>query len=302
MPLPAELTKWVEEMRKAGLSDATLQSLEKDCERKDTADQFKRTVLAVADYSRQTQELQDQKTQLENYLGELKQWKDTQEIDLRKNSREALEYKRLHAEATDKLKVATQELGRLHDEGYTQLDLTKVTPTMPTPTPSPLPTNGESYLTKDELNKMRQEQEQQFLTLQSISAKITKEHFKLFGELPDLDRIMEIAVQRKQPIAATWESEYKVQAKRDEIKEKEIQDRINTEVAKQVATRVSEQALMGNVLRSDTDGSPIFKTLGEKNADGTPKSVPFKTADSEGLAKAMEAYRAGKFKPTTINP
>lgn len=301
MPLPAELTKWVEEMRKAGLSDATLQALEKDCERKETADSFKRTVLAVADYSRQTQEIQTQKEQLEQYLGELKTWKDTQEIDLRKNSREALEYKQAHAEATERLKMANAELARLKDQGYTEFDTTRTTPMTPT-TPTPTPSNGDAYLTKDELNRMRQEQEQQFLTLQSISAKINKEHMKLFGELPDLDRVYEIAVQRKQPIAKVWEDEYRVQSKRDELREAEIQKRIDAEVSKQVAAKVSEQALLGNVLRSESDGSPIFKTLGEKNPDGSPKAMPFKSADSEGIAKAMEAYRSGKFKPTVPVP
>ncbi len=85
MAVPQELSNWIEEMRKVGLSTETLTRLEQDLDKKEIADGVKRTVLAVADYSRQTQELARQRTEVEDYLGQLKQWKADREIDLRKN-------------------------------------------------------------------------------------------------------------------------------------------------------------------------------------------------------------------------
>lgn len=318
MAVPQELAQWVEEMKKAGLSQDTLQNLEKDFDRKEVADSFKRTVLAVADYSRQTQELAKQREDNEAYLLQLRQWKSEKEIDLRRNTEEAMQYKTAYAQAQAQLeaiKAAQEELVR---QGV--LDASQ----LPAPTvgnkPN-LPANGNgsngngtgSYLTKEEVAKLLEDHEAQrgnyYLNVLGVNNKILKEHFELFGTPPDMEKIFAESIRLKKSPEEVWAKEYKVAEKKQAMQEADFQKRLKEEVDKGIAARLSEEAIKGNSFRQGDAASPFQTTLAKDkdrlekagqggNFTGTPLFRPsHPDVSSPAVDSAFQAWREGRFRP-----
>lgn len=321
MAVPQELSQWVEEMRKAGLSTETLQQLEKDFDRKEVADSFKRTVLAVADYSRQTQELAKQREDNENYLTQLRQWKNDKEIDLRRNTEEALQYKAAYAQTKAQLeavKAAQEELVRQGILDASQLP-TPVVGSDPNLASKP---NGNgngngSYLTKEDVSKLLEDHEQQrgnyYLNVLGRQSDIVKEHFELFGSVPDMKRIFAESMRLNKPPEEIWAKEYKVAEKKQALQEADFQKRLKEETEKAVAAIRSEEAIKGNSFRPGDPASAFQTTLAKDkerlekagqggNFTGTPifrSSHP--EVRSSGTEAAINAFREGRFRPNN-NP
>ena len=309
MAVPQELSNWIEEMRKAGLSPETLQALDKDLDRKEVADSFKRTVLAVSDYSRQTQDLARQRTEVEDYLGQLKQWKADREIDLRKNTAETLQYKALATTAQEQLQAIQVAQDNLIRQGI--LDPSQVPVVAPTSQAQPAaqPSNGNGkYLTQEDLNKVLEEKDNYYLGALGLVNDINREHFNLFGQWPDTKKLIEASARSRKPLEEVWQNEYKVQEKRQELRQAEIQKQIDDGIAKGLSSRLSEEAIKGNTFRSGDPSSPLQSVLakdkerGEKNMagsnfTGTPVFRPsHPEVASPGTEGAIQAWREGRFR------
>ena len=309
MAVPQELSNWVEEMRKAGLSPETLQALDKDLDRKEVADSFKRTVLAVADYSRQTQDLARQRQEVEDYLGQLKQWKADREIDLRKNTSETAQYKQMATQATEQLQAIQAAQEQLIRSGVVDASqIPVVAPTSSLQPPASSANGNGNYLTKEELNKVLEEKDNYYLGALGLVNDINREHFNLFGQWPDTKKLIELSARTRKPLEEVWQNEYKVADKRKELQEQEVNKRIDEEVSKRVTTARSEEAIKGNTFRQGDPTSPIQSVLAkdkeraEKNAPsggftGNPVFRPsHPEVGSPATDAAIQAWREGRFR------
>jgi uncharacterized protein YdbL (DUF1318 family) len=310
MAVPQELANWVEEMKKAGLSPETLQALDKDLDRKEVADSFKRTVLAVADYSRQTQELARQRTEVEDYLGQLKQWKADREIDLRKNTAETNQYKQLATQAQAQLQAIQAAQEQLIRTGV--VDASQIPVVTPTVAAEPAQSNGNgsgNYLTKEELNKVLEEKDNYYLGALGLVNDINREHYNLFGQWPDTKRLIEQSARTRKPLEEVWQNEYKVAEKRKELQDQAVQKQIEEGIAKGLTAARSEEAIKGNTFRQGDPSSPIQSVLAkdkeraEKNAPsggftGNPVFRPsHPEVASPATDAAIQAWREGRFRP-----
>lgn len=306
--IPEKLQNWVNEMRSKGMSEAALTALETEWgAKKDVADEFARTVLAVPDYSRQTQdlkkrndELTQKETDLQNYLAELNQWKTDRELDLRKKSEEATAFKAQRDQIKTQLDQIAAEQKNLYEQGLTTMNPDSIinnnqqtTANMNTQTP-------QNYLTQEQLSEALNNQAQEAVRLQALQGSIIRDHFKLFGDIPDTETLINKAIKTHKPLKEVWESEYKVNEKRQSLEEEAINKRIEEEVAKRVSAAQSDAAIKGNSFRQG-DTSPVLNVLLRKQGESTPLANPSNSdARSSALGEALAAYREGKFRPNNV--
>lgn len=298
MALSAETTAWLADLKSQGsLSDEVLTQLRSAAEANSKTDEFlKGSVLRQSDYSRNSADLQKAKTDFEKtqkdladkevaltkFQTELGQWKqgaDTQIIAAQKD-RESAEVKATAALAR------LQRIGVQHgiDESEWKLGDTDFTPAKKDDT-----VDTSKFITSEKLNEIVSKGTRDAAVLDAIIYDLGEEHRELFGKrLPAPAALVQEALATGKTLTGLWEEKYGVQAKRSEIAEKAITDRISAGVEAEVTRRMSDASLPGAHLmgaRDDLQGAPVFKEGG----------LPAPTSEGGGVSAAIAAFRSGKF-------
>ncbi len=299
MAISKETQEWLNELQSQGnLSTEAFAQLKSSVEANSKADEFiKGSALRQSDYSRKQAELQTARQDFEKTQNDLKtreaavskfqtdlgEWKtgaDTKIVDALR-AREAAETKA--AAALAKLQRIGAQSGldesewKIGDEELKNVNK------------EPVGFDTSKFLTQDQLKEQIGRGTREAALLDAMVADLAEDHRELFGtRLPNKAQLVNEALASGKPLTQFWEEKYGVAAKKAELAEAQIQERIRQGVETEKAKWASDAALPGGV--NPFRNEPRSPVLREGGLAAPPE------AGGGGVSAAIAAFNSGKFK------
>jgi len=288
MPVDPQLQKWVDEKLLSGLSPEAAQQLKAHLGKEEIAQEWNRAVMAPSAVSQRMDQLAAEKAQYEsNYRTEVENLQRWREEQNRKITQEVAD-----RDAWWQAQLAAKSQA----EG---VDLTIQPPSPKTPTNGN--GSGPKYLTQEDVDARLRQKEQEFINFSVIQSRILAQHQQLFGSIPDMEKVTNLAISQGKSLDQAWNEVYNVPGKRQELQEADIARRIKEGVDKEIAQRMTSQAMGQEVLRPNAPRSPIHHMI--ENArkvqpEGTePLIAPAPALQkSQAVLDAEEAAFDGRYK------
>ena len=301
MALTAEVDTWLQDLEKTGeVSTEWLAETRKQLEKPKAQEFVKGSVLRQSDYSKKANDLKaaQEKAQAEydakmaEVDTKFKYYSDYG-ADADKKVKAA---QKAHDELQGKLDAISRKAKRWVEQGVIDEDEVKDVltgdPTTERRTEQQRPLADDDTIKR--LDSRLTEEFKATAKLPAIMQKISTEHFKLYGEWPDMEALLEKAEGSGKSLKQTWEAEYKVADKREELREAAVQDRINRETEKRLTARLSEMNLPTQPKDRDRT-SPVFKAKPSEpktvDAHTHTTQTPSAAQKQNSVANAVKAYR-----------
>lgn len=301
MTLAPEVQNWLNTTlataKAAGVPDDKLAVFSEVINQEKVADLTKQSVHAASDYSRKMDAIRNQEQILTNYESRLGAWKSEVEAKLTTAQQRA----QLADEYETKLNAARAEITRLHQDGSTTMD------------PATLTTkgngNGSSVSTtqgitpdtlRTEIEKVLAQSSEQYAYLPAICNDITREHQKLFGELPEMQPLIAKALKLGQPLTNVWEMEYKVSDRRQAIAKEAEDERVSKRVEEVLSKELSNLSMQGHTFRTGDPRSPVL-SLASKQAttdtkgNGQAPAAIYDAIVPDHVKEAVDHYNKGTY-------
>lgn len=308
MALSAETQKWLDDLKTTGgLTDEAFNAIKVSIEANPNADKFvKESALRQADYSRVMGEVQATRTALQQkeadvtrFQGELGTWKQGAETKFNNAVSEREAAQRKADAALARLRSLALANGLDEAEVLKDLDVT------PNPNPNPNPNGGQpnggidtsKFLTVEQLNEQVRRATQESALVDASIYDIAQQHKALFGaDLPSAANLVTEAIKAGKSLSAYWEEKFNVPAKRTEVAEQKVNDRVKSAVDEALAKERSEAALRGGPHQGAPNQplSPVFQ----------PNVVKPLAADHQGgggISAALAAHAAGRYKGGVVH-
>lgn len=295
----SDTLKWFTEKVKPHLADEQAAALEAAIAKDEVAKVLNEGLMARSDYSRSMDKLRTEKeqwqaqanTELQGHVSQLEHWRQTKENEVNAELQRQIAARDAYWKA------------QLEGQGAEITD----------PPPSSAKPNGHAngngngtpkYITAEELDR----REYEYSQIPAMQMQLAIKHHELFGNWPDLTSITDQAVKLNRQAAAlnqrgpsleqVWESMYKVPEKREELRQAEIQRKIDEGINAGVAKRMADQSLSQQTFtgRPGEPMSVIHQMMNAKRPDGTPVAIPQPTMQrSEAVQAAEEAWSSGRY-------
>jgi len=146
-------------------------------------------------------------------------------------------------------------------------------PAAPTPPEPKQPTFDEGkFMTRDQFRT----EADYYAKLPLLYSRLEREHTKLFGEsnYPDFDKLIDFSTKNKVNLETAWKTMYNIEAKREEVRNKQFEDRLKAEtekVAKDTEARVrSEMSADNPTVVHRRNNEPMSSVLRLNNMDRHP--------------------------------
>ncbi len=302
MAISKETQDWLNELNSQGqLSAEAFAQLKSSVESNSKADEFiKGSALRQSDYSRKQAELQTARQDFDRTQAELRtkeeavskfqtslgEWKADADgrIVAALKAKEQAETKAAAALAKlqrvgaqtgldeSEWKLSDEDTKLINKEGQNQ------------------PFDTSKFLTQDQLKEQIGKGTREAALLDAMVADLAEDHRELFGtRLPNKAQLVNEALAAGKPLTAYWEEKYGVAAKKAEIAESQIQERIRQGVETEKAKWASANALPGGAspFRNDEPRSPVLR-------EGGLAAPP--EAGGGGISAAIAAFQSGKYK------
>lgn len=301
MAISKETQEWLNELQSQGnLSAEAFSQLKSSIEANSKADDFiKGSALRQSDYSRKQADLQSARQDFERTQGELK----SKELALTKFQTELGEWKTgADSKIVDALKAretaetkAAQALAKLQRIGAqsgldeSEWKLTDEDTKLVNKNDNGAGIDTSRFLTQDQLQAQIGKGTREAAILDAMIADLAEDHRELFGtRLPNKAQLVNEALAAGKPLTAFWEEKYGVVAKKAELVEAKIQERIQAGINDEKVKWASANALPGG--NSPFRNEPRSPVLREGGLAAPPE------AGGGGVSAAIAAFNSGKFK------
>jgi hypothetical protein len=302
MPFAPEVESWISEL---GLTPEERKVFDPFLDKPERIEKVKGSVLRQSEFSKKMQALDKQKAELEAAVAEkerivaedaasLGTWKQTADKTLADNQKALEDAKTKAFRLEERMKSLATQYGV--DPKELGLD---GEPKPPETKPSLVPDASEfdkRYLARGDADKLLAEVKSSPFIAAELED-IVDEHRTLFGKGVNRRELVSNALKNKRTLREEWETSNEVAKRRDELKEKEIEERINAKVAEERTKILSEHKLP--VTRGAESGSPILGMRDDLKLAGTDRS---KVTGAGAVDAAVAAYNTGKYRnapPTT---
>lgn len=241
--------------------------------------------LRQSDYSRNMNELKKKETETTQLSTQLQQWKNNADQKIAELNSQLENRDMTVAQFQAKMKRIADQAENygidLKDLGVSPEEISK---TVATVVPQPDKFDARVGAIETSLR----EAARYYPLLPAELADLKDDHLALFGEplrtRPLMEKLLtEAEAGRAVNVRKLWEQEFKVEDKRKQVQESEIQKRIDSEVKKQVTQFQSENHLPGQ--RPASLRSPVLAAF-----DHSKKSDAMSAVD-----KAVNAFNEGKY-------
>jgi hypothetical protein len=282
MPINAELQKWLAEKALAALPPEQQQQFNSIIGNEAVAEQLNRAWMAPPDYNRKMDELKAKEAQL----------KADADAELQRTAGTLKEYYenwRTQEQARVNAEVAALQK-QVRDEG-----LEPVVQSKPAATNSN--GNGE-YLTKQEAAAILRDELSKAARFQAYQTTLVERHRQMFGDTPDMNQLMDVALKTGRPLEQVWYETHKVADKEKAIQEAAIQKRIDDGISERLAKMAADGA-MGQQNFGRQSSPSVIKQMMQKAQEAnanSPLAIPQPIPQgSEAVRLAEELLRSGKF-------
>lgn len=283
--MPFELEQWLNDLAKQGdLTPEELAGLKPVLSKPGATKFLEESTLRQADYSRRQNEVSEKERQTLALQNQLIDWKKTAEQKVQEATGTAKQKQAALDVIAAKVREKASEYG---------LDPAEILPAdasvTPTGTTTTTPQNPiTDYLRKEDWNKDLESIRKQFPMLPAALMDLQVQHQKLFGgPLENSSAIVAKAMQVGKPIQEVWEEEFKVEDRRKQIQEQQIQDRVNAAVAEKERQLRSELQLP--TPRPDQAHSPVLTKFQSGGSDQ-------KRPEMSAAEVAAAAFNEGKYR------
>jgi hypothetical protein len=289
MPINAELQKWLTEKVTTTLSPEEQQVFSSILGKEAVSEQLNRAWMAPPDYNRKMDEIKTKETQLnqelQTHIASLNQWRDGEQSKVNGQvSQLQAQYER------DVAALRAQ----IEAEGLQPSVAQPARPSGSAPS-----ANGQKYLSSEDVNKLVQAELAKAVFLPAVTAQIIEKHRQLFGAVPDMVKVTDVAYRTSKSLDETWREMYKIGDKEHEVAEAAYTKRVEDDVSSRLAKLQADGAMnQQNFSGRPEPPSPIRQMIAaqrEANAN-SPLAIPAPVLQqSEGVNAAVEALRSGKF-------
>lgn len=289
MPINAELQKWLTEKITTTLSPEEQQAFNTILGKEAVSEQLNRAWMAPPDYNRKMDELKNKETQLnaelQTHIANLNQWRDG-------------EQSKVNGQVSQLQAQYERDVAALRS----QIEAEGLQPSVAQPVKpngSTASTNGQKYLSQDDVTKMVQAELAKAVFLPAVNSQIIEKHRQLFGAVPDMVKVTDVAYRTGKSLDETWREMYKIGDKEHEVAEAAYNKRVEDDVSARLAKLQADGAMnQQNFTGRPEPPSPIRQMISaQRQADAnSPLAIPAPVLQqSEGVQAAVEALRSGKF-------
>lgn len=289
MVINAELQKWLAEKVTTALSLEEQQVFNSILGKEAVSEQLNRAWMAPPDYNRKMDELKTKETQLnqelQTHIANLNTWRDGEQSKVNGQvSQLQAQYERDVAALRSQIEA----------EGLQPSVAQPARPNGSAPS-----ANGQKYLSQDDVNKLVQAELAKAVFLPAVTAQIIEKHRQLFGAVPDMVKVTDVAYRTSKSLDETWREMYKIGDKEHEVAEAAYNKRVEDDVSSRLAKLQADGAMnQQNFTGRPEPPSPIRQMIAvQRQADAnSPLAIPAPVLQqSEGVNAAVEALRSGKF-------
>ena len=149
-------------------------------------------------------------------------------------------------------------------------------PAAPTPPEPKQPTFDEGkFMTRDQFRT----EADYYAKLPLLYSRLEREHTKLFGEsnYPDFDKLIDFSTKNKVNLETAWKTMYNIEAKREEVRNKQFEDRLKAEtekVAKDTEARIRSEVAADNPAMVHRHSNEPFSSVLRLNQQHKPAVAP----------------------------
>lgn len=210
--MAVDFNAWLQDLaKKGGLTDQELATFQGIVSKPSVRQELVDSVERQSDYSRKMQELQRQRDEEDAYAARLLTWEEQTKQRLTELEQQANSYKTQVYSMAQQYNLSPEEL---------QKALTPTTQTAPVAKPAEEP----KWVTKQEADNYA-------TAMFKINAKLiglNQEHIRLYGKpMENIDTFVDEALKAGQPVEQTFRQFYKVETREAELREADIQSRID---------------------------------------------------------------------------
>lgn len=264
------------------------------------ATKLKESAMMRSDYSKKQDELKEKETKLLAQIAEQEK-KNTEYyqgvIDWKKGAEKKFNDGQAESEKLRNKLAAVQSRVKTLQTTYSieEDDVKDIFDgSTPTPTPTPTPNNAEPdprYVTTEALQK-EVDAIKNYPLIPAVIANITTQHRKLFGNDLDAEDLVNGAIKEKKTMQQYWRDKYEVGKKEDELREADIQKRIQ-QGREEERTKILSEMSNPAAPRSGPQPSPILDAFKPKEppTSGAPTAVD----SARGYRSAVAAWREHKY-------
>ena len=296
MPFISEVDSWLQELDLTPEEKAVLEPVLTKGTRQE---KVKGSVLRQSEFSKRMQALDKQKADTEAAIAEkerlvaedaaaLGTWKQKADSEMAANAK-ALEDERVKSfRLQEKMKSLAAQQGV--DPKEWGVDDNAPPPPKPSVDPAALDSR---YLSRDDAAKIVNDVKSNPFIAAELED-IVDEHRGLFGKGLNRRELVTNALKNKRTLREEWEATNEVPKIREELKEKEINARIEARVSEERTKILSENKLPVN-RGGQQDGSPILAMRDSLVLQGTDRNKP--TNEAGAVEAAVASYNTGKYTP-----
>lgn len=298
MGLTPEVAEWLKEL---SLTDDERKVLEPIIGKPERQEKVKGSVLRQSEFSKKMNALDKQKLDLEAAIAEkervvaedaaaLGTWKQTADKTIIDNQKALEDAKTKAFRLEERMKTLATQYG----VDPKDLGLDGEPPPKKPETPD-LTEFDKKYLGKGDADKLLAEVKSTPFIAAELED-IVDENRSLFGKSLNRRELVASALKNKRTLREEWETTNEVSKRRDEIRESDIQKRINDAVAEKTTALLSEHKLP--VTRGADSGSPILSMRDDLKLAGTDRS---KNSGASAVDAAVAAYNTGRYRNVAPN-
>lgn len=302
MPFAPEVA---EQLKEWGLTPEEMAQVEPVLGKPERQEKVKGSHLRQSEFSKKMQGLDKQRADLEAAIAEkerivaedaaaLGTWKQSADKTILENQKALEDAKTKAFRLEERMKTLATQYGvdpkELGLEGET---------TFPAKKPDTQPDLSEfdkKYLARGDADRIVAEVKSSPFIAAELED-IVDEHRSLFGKGINRRELVANALKNKRTLREEWETTNEVNKRRDELKEKEIEERINAKVAEERTKILSEHKLP--VTRGSDVGSPILAMRDSLKLEGTDRS---KSNETGAVDAAVASYNTGKYRGAASQP